>query len=196
LYHSVQEARKSVLQGWLKPNVVFGGKKGDTPYQQNTVSGELREFPEGVTPNVPNKPAESVAKVNKDNSTTKKNNAGAGKAGASAANAAQRIQLQRAYDAAILAVRSAQADLKTAQQAFDTPGTKAAQAKLDAASAQFNTATANLNATPGKTPAPQIVPGNSLTPATPPANATGKAPGSDGKMHYHDAQGRDLGVVQ
>jgi hypothetical protein len=29
-----------------------------------------------------------------------------------------------------------------------------------------------------------------------PAGATGKAPGSDGKMHYHDAQGRDLGVAQ
>jgi hypothetical protein len=29
----------------------------------------------------------------------------------------------------------------------------------------------------------------------PPAGAVGIAPGSDGKMHYHDAQGRDLGIV-
>ena len=28
-----------------------------------------------------------------------------------------------------------------------------------------------------------------------PQGATGKAPGSDGKMHYHDAAGHDLGVV-
>jgi hypothetical protein len=29
----------------------------------------------------------------------------------------------------------------------------------------------------------------------PPAGATGIAPGSDGKMHFHDAQGHDLGIV-
>jgi hypothetical protein len=35
-------------------------------------------------------------------------------------------------------------------------------------------------------------------PQTPviPQGATGKAPGSDGKMHYHDAAGKDLGVAQ
>jgi len=31
--------------------------------------------------------------------------------------------------------------------------------------------------------------------AGPPAGAVGKAPGSDGKMHYHDQRGNDLGVV-
>ena len=46
----------------------------------------------------------------------------------------------------------------------------------------------------GKTqpaPSPQTGQAQSIPPG-----ATGKAPGSDGKMHYHDAQGRDLGVAQ
>jgi len=33
-------------------------------------------------------------------------------------------------------------------------------------------------------------------PKTPPAGATHQAPGSDGKMHYTNAQGQDLGLVQ
>jgi hypothetical protein len=38
-------------------------------------------------------------------------------------------------------------------------------------------------------------PGGSSSSGAPPEGATGKAPGSDGKLHYHDKNGKDLGVA-
>ncbi len=45
------------------------------------------------------------------------------------------------------------------------------------------------------TQAQQQLHGGNAAPSGPPSGATGIAPGSDGKNHYHDAKGTDLGVA-
>ncbi len=63
---AVRDGQKQELSGWAKPEAVFGGPDGKTPMQRNSVTGELREYPKGVVPNIKNEVAESGAKAAKD----------------------------------------------------------------------------------------------------------------------------------
>ena len=63
---AVRDGQKQELSGWAKPEAVFGGADGKTPMQRNSVTGELREYPKGVVPNIKNEVAESGAKAAKD----------------------------------------------------------------------------------------------------------------------------------
>jgi hypothetical protein len=73
MMNAVDLERKNELQGWAKPEIVYGGKDGKTPMQQNPVTKEVRPMPKDadgnpIIPNVKNLPLESQATVDsKDN---------------------------------------------------------------------------------------------------------------------------------
>lgn len=149
LMNKIDEQKKAELQGWAKPQLVFGGADGKTPLMYNPYNGEMREFPEGVTPNVANKPAESGAKVKKDESTAAKNKAGAAKAGGTDKRSADRLALQQAGKSAELDMKAAQAGLTAALQTGKRDLIGAAQAKFDAAAQSYKDATSKLGPSAG-----------------------------------------------
>jgi hypothetical protein len=72
LANSIQEGKKRELQGWATPKNGWAGADGKTPVEINSVTGEQRPYPAGVTPNIKNEPAESAATVKEKNAKAAK----------------------------------------------------------------------------------------------------------------------------
>ncbi len=138
LYHKISEAKKSALQGDVKPELVLvnDDKGGQTLKRRNTVTGDLSE-PSATELQTWKKGEADIARIQ---SETNKNKTEANKT----SNENSKQALTAAYDAARLEVESARDELKAAQSEFDEEGIKAAKEKLDGAVATFNQATANL----------------------------------------------------
>jgi hypothetical protein len=81
LANAVQEGKKKEQQGWEKPKDGWAGADGKTPVQINSVTGEQRPYPTGVTPNIKNEPAESAATVKEKNAKAAKDQKDAANAG-------------------------------------------------------------------------------------------------------------------
>jgi hypothetical protein len=72
LANSIQEGKKRELQGWATPKNGWAGADGKMPVEINSVTGEQRPYPAGVTPNIKNEPAESAATVKEKNAKAAK----------------------------------------------------------------------------------------------------------------------------
>lgn len=87
LHGAINAGKKAEHEGWQKPEDVFGGKDGKTPMQRNPITGEVRAYPAGVTPNIENKPVASAATVAEKGAATTKDIAEADRARAEAEKA-------------------------------------------------------------------------------------------------------------